>query len=68
MMSPEEIEARLRSLGLDAATADIRIEPRCIDPLRADRPLLSQDWDLTADELFRLAINVVELERRRGYR
>jgi len=68
MMSPEEIEARLRSLGLDSVPANCPIEARYIDPLRADRPLLSQDWDLTADELFRLAVNVVELERRRGYR
>ena len=68
MMSPEEIEARLRSLGLDAVPANCPIEASYIDPLRSDRPLLSQDWDLTPDEMFRLAVNCIELERRRGYR
>lgn len=68
MMSPEEIEARLVALGLSPASADTRIEPRYIDPLRADRPLFLKDWPLTTDEEFRLNVNVMELEKRRGYR
>lgn len=67
---PIDVTARLRAMGLipgQSIPSDIPIEPRCIDPTR-NRPLLSQDWDLTPDEMFRLAVNCIELERRRGYR
>ncbi len=59
-----EFDAALRNLPTEEHEDDDLVEPRFIDEKR-NRPLVS---DLTPDEMFRLSVNCVELERRRGYR
>ena len=73
-MEPEDAPLgylqKLRDLGLIPAVEhndDTPVEPRAIDPLRNRRPI-GVEWDLSSDEIFRLSVNVIELERRRGYR
>lgn len=67
---PLDVAARLRHMGLipdTEHTDSTPVEPRAIDPTRTrQRP--DADYDLDAATMFKLAVNVIELERRRGYR
>lgn len=64
------IAMKAATAGLPATsehTDGTPVERKAIDPNRT-RQAIDSVVDLTVDEVFRLAINVVELERRRGYR